>query len=79
MLKKFFKEHNHLKFTIQQLGIAGGGWLVKIYNTTSGYVEPCYEHFHTNMEIDNLVVDFETAIMTPIILWWEKYEKEYRE
>lgn len=80
MIKKFLEEHTHLKLAIQHLGIYGGGFMVQVYNTTwdSGY-EPIHEHFISDFEIEHLRVDFETAIMTPIVNWWEEIEKERRE
>lgn len=73
MIKKFFSEHSHLKLSLQQLGLFGGGWRIQIYNTTwdSGF-EPIFEHYILNKDIDKLNVDFETVIMTPIINWWEE-------
>lgn len=77
MIKDFFKKNDHLKFIIQHLGINDGGWQVEIYNTTSGNNTPCYRHFYSDFEIDNLVIDFEAAIMTPIISWWEESQERY--
>lgn len=34
MLKEFFEEHDHLCFRLQRTGRHGGGWLIRIYNTT---------------------------------------------
>lgn len=79
MIKQFFKENSHLKLGLQQLGVFGGGWKIQVYNTTWDFgVDPIFEHYILNEEIDKLNVDFETAIMTPIINWWEDI-KERRE
>lgn len=73
MIKKFLEEHTQFKIAIQHLGINGGGFMVQLYNTTWDYTceKPAYEHFISDFELANLRVDFETAIMTPIINWWE--------
>lgn len=79
MIKKFFREHSHLKLALQQLGLFGGGWRIQVYNTTWDCgVEPIFEHYITNEDLDKLKVDFETAIMTPIINWWEDIQERRR-
>lgn len=79
MIEKFFREHSHLKLSLQQLGLFGGGWQIEIYNTTwDGGIEPIFRHYIMNETIENLNVDFETIIMTPIINWWEDNEKRRR-
>lgn len=72
MIKKFFKEHDHLKLGLQHLGLYGGGWKIQVYNTTydSGF-ESIFEHYILDEEMENLNVNFETAIITPIINWYE--------
>lgn len=76
MTKKFLEEHTQFKLAIQHLGINGGGFKIQLYNTTWDYTctEAAYEHFISDFELANLRVDFETAIMIPIINWWEEYE-----
>ena len=72
MIKEFFKEHDHLRFALQHLDIFDGGWEIRIYNTTYDFeVDPIYTHFIEDKEINKLNVDFETAIMTPVINWWK--------
>ena len=72
MIKEFFKEHDHLRFALQHLSIFDGGWKIRIYNTTYDFgVDPIYTYFIEDKEIDELNVDFETAIMTPVINWWK--------
>ena len=72
MIKEFFKEHDHLRFSLQHLDAFDGGWKISIYNTTYDFgVDTIYTHFIEDKEIDELNVDFETAIMTPIINWWK--------
>lgn len=73
MLKEFFEDHDHLCFRLQRTGRHGGGWLIRIYNTTLdlGCTEPIYEHIVLDSEINNSNVDFETIIMTPVINWWD--------
>ena len=78
-IREFFKEHDHLRFTLQHLDIFDGGWEIRIYNTTYDFgFEPIYTHFIEDKEMDALNVDFETAIMTPIINWY-KTTKSYME
>lgn len=68
----FLREHDHLRLSLQHLDIIGGGWEIKIYNTTWSYMEPVFTYFITDDEIDNLNIDFETVIMTLIINWWDE-------
>ena len=79
-IKEFFKDHDHLRFTLQHLDIFDGGWEIRIYNTTYAFgVDPIYTHFIEDKEIDELNVDFDTAIMTPVINWWKttlSYDEE---
>ena len=76
MIKEFFEKNTHLKFAIQHLGIHGGGFMINVYNTTYDIIDPIFEHFITDFELERLNVDFETAIMTPIINWWKDVNKK---
>lgn len=80
MIKNFFEEHDHLSFALQHIGKHGGGWMIRIYNTTFdlGCTEPIYEHIVLDSEINSSGVDFETIIMTPVINWWEDVCKNTR-
>lgn len=80
MIKKFLEEHHHLKLATQHLGIHGGGFMVQVYNTTWDYTcsEPIFEHFVTDFDLANLNVNFETAIITPVISWWDVVNKKQK-
>ena len=80
MIKEFFEEHDYLCFKLQHIGRHGGGWLIRIYNTTLdlGCTEPIYEHIVLDFEINNSNVDFETIIMDPVINWWKDICKNVR-
>lgn len=76
MIKEFLKKHSHLKLGLQHLELHGGGWKIEIYNTTYNLgLEPVFEHYITDDKINNLNVDFETAIITPIVNWLEDCEE----
>ena len=52
-IKEFFKDHDHLRFTLQHFDIFDGGWEIRIYNTTYGFgVNPIYTHFIEDKKID---------------------------
>lgn len=73
MIKEFFEEHNHLCFKLQHIDRYGGGWQIRIYNTTLDFccTEPIYKHIVLDSEINDSNADFETMIMTPVINWWK--------
>ena len=72
MMKDFLKENTHLRISIQHLGLFGGGFEVKVHNTTHDILGYIFRHFITDEELESLNVDFETAIMTPIVNWWKE-------
>ena len=77
MIKDFFKKNSHLKLGLQHLDLLGGGWKIEIYNTTYDFgIDPIFEHYIVDEELERLNVDFETAIMTPVINWKEDLEKK---
>lgn len=73
-IKYFFKKHDYLKLDLQHLGLQGGGWMIKIYNTTWNHTTPVFKHYILDEEIDALVgsITFEVIIMTPILEWWNE-------
>lgn len=76
MIKEFFNKNTHLKLSLQHVGINGGGFEIKVYNTTWDYCfSPIFMHFVSDFDIEHLKVDFETIIMTPIINWWDDIEQ----
>lgn len=78
--KDFFKKNSHLKLSLQHTDAFGGGYKIQIYNTTYDMgIKPVYERFMQDIIVDRLNVDFETAIMTPIIKWWEDVENMLKE
>lgn len=72
--KEFLKKYTHLKIAMQHLEIHGGGYQIEVYNTTWNSIEPVFKYFISDMEIDKLKVNYETAIMVPIINWYEDGE-----
>ena len=80
MIKEFFKKNSHLKLGLQHLGLYGGGWKIEVYNTTYDFgIEPIFEHYILDEELESLNVDFETAIMTPVIDWKRCIEERRKE
>lgn len=71
-IKEFFEKYDWLKISIQHLGLFGGCWKIEVYNTTWDIFEPVFEHYITDKMINNLYLDFETIIMTPVLDWWER-------
>ena len=65
MIKEFFEEHDHLCLKLQHISRFGGGWQIRIYNTTLdfGCREPIYEHIILDSEFNDSNADFETIIM----------------
>lgn len=79
MIKEFFEKNTHLKLGLQHVGVNGGGFEVKVYNTTWDCFSPIFMHFISDSDIQNMNVDFETLIMTPIINWWDDILKKRKE
>ncbi len=81
MIKEFFRKNDHLCFQLQHLSVFGGGWRIRVYNTSydMSCSEPIFEHFVSDFDISNLNVDFDMAIMTPVIIWWEKVNSKSKE
>lgn len=78
-IKEFFKKYDHLKLAIEHLGINGGCWKIEVYNTTYDFgIDPIFEHYISDDDVENLLVDFETIIMTPILNWWESVQAKRR-
>ena len=75
MIKEFLEKNTQFKITIQHLSIHGGGFLVRVYNTTLDPLEPAFQHFISDFDIAHLKLDFETTIMTPVNNWLSKCEK----
>lgn len=76
MIRDFLEKHTHLKLSLQHLDKFGGCLSIQIYNTTydSG-LDPIFVHYITNEELNNLNVDFETAIMIPVLNWMLENER----
>ena len=73
MIKEFFEKHSHLIFTLDRyLCMHCGVWRIRIYDINYGLgLGPIFTHVISDDEIDYLKTDFEAAIMTPVINWWE--------
>jgi hypothetical protein len=69
--KEFLKEYKHLKISIQYLDIFDGCYKIQVYNT---YYQsfPVFEHIIPEFDMDNLKVDFDTVITTPILNWLQE-------
>ena len=50
------------------------GWRIRLYDGPNGIM--LFNHKILATAIENLNVDFETAIMTPIISWYEQQMEE---
>lgn len=68
-MKEFLKNNSHLKLTIQRSDEFGGCFVVDIYNLTLDRYSPVFKHVYTDLECENINVDFNTFIMTPIRAW----------
>lgn len=79
MIKEFFKKNSHLKFTLGRSSQLGGCWVVEIFNQTYDRTTPCFRHIYPDFECDNLNVDFDTFIMTPIISWSKEQDEKYKQ
>lgn len=79
MIKEFLEKYDWMRLYIQHLGINGGGFKVSLYNTTYSFAEPVFEHFINDEDLSNLRVDFETAIMTPVVNWMLAQEEKRKE
>lgn len=75
MIKEFLKEHPYLRLDIKHInGVWEDCWQIRLHddrthNTTFGIII-------LDTTIENLNVDFETAIMTPIISLYEQQMEE---
>lgn len=77
MLEEFLKTHSHLRIKFSYHRAKGNYWMVQIFNTTFDLGTPIFEYKMTAEELDQLNVDFETALMTPVVNWWDnRHEKE---
>ena len=76
MIKELFKEHDYLRFSLQHHNIYGGEWEICIYNTACDFgTEPIFAHYIIDKELESLNVDFETAIMIPVLNWKNDLDK----
>ena len=72
MIKEFFEKHSHLIFTLEHLCMPCGMWRIRIYDVNYGLgYGPIFTQAISDDEADYLKADFEAAIMTPVIDWWE--------
>lgn len=71
MIKEFLKEHPFLRLEIVYIdGFWENGWQIRLYDDRTRIM--LFSHKILATAIENLNVDFETAIMTPIINWYEQ-------
>lgn len=79
MLKEFLQKHTHLsvKFSYSNNSLQFGSyWIIQIFNNTFDLCTPIFEYKMTAKELDNINVDFETALMTPVVNWWDNRHKK---
>lgn len=76
MLKKFLQTHTHLSVKIMYFASQGGYWSIQVFNQTFDFYTPIFEYKMLANELDNLNVDFETALMTPVVNWWDNRHKK---
>lgn len=76
MLEEFLKTHSHLSIKFSYHRARGYYWMIQIFNTTFDLCTPIFEYKMTAEELDNLNVDFETALMTPVVNWWDNRHKK---
>lgn len=75
MIKEFLKEHPYLRLEIKHInGVCDDCFRIRLYDDRTR--NTMYETTVSDTEIENLNVDFETAIMTPIISWYEQQMEE---
>lgn len=75
MIKEFLKEHPFFRLEIVYIdGFLENGWRIRLYDGPNGIM--LFNHKILATAIENLNVDFETAIMTPIISWYEQQMEE---
>jgi hypothetical protein len=75
MIKEFLKEHPFFRLEIVYIdGFWENGWHIRLYDGPNGIM--LFNHKILATAIENLNVDFETAIMTPIISWYEQQMEE---
>ena len=74
--KEFLYKYKNLKIS-ERYWDYGPGILVQVYDTSIEPYNLVFEHFISKFDLDNLKVDYETIVMTPIITWCKetKYEK----
>ena len=72
--KEFLYKYNNLRIS-EQYWDYGPGILVQVHDTNTHAL--VFEHFISKFDLDNLKVDYETIVMTPIFSWCKesKYEK----
>lgn len=75
MIKEFLKEHPFFRLEIVYIdGFWENGWQIRLYDDRTRIM--LFSHKILATAIENLNVDFETAIMTPIINWYEQQTEE---
>ena len=72
-MKEFLRKYDWLKITVQHFDLHGGVWKIEVYNTTWDLFEPVFKHYITDQMVNNVNLDFETIIMTPVLNWWDEY------
>lgn len=82
MLKEFLQKHTHLSVKFSYVGglnnhwTPSNYWVIQVFNNTFDLCTPIFEYTMTAEELDKLNVDFETALITPIVNWWDNRHKK---
>lgn len=76
MIRQFLKDHPYLSVKISYFTSLGGRWVIQIYNSTFDRCIPIFEYTLLEEELNDLNVVFETALMTPVLNWWDNRHKK---
>ena len=79
MLKKFLQTHSHLSVKFMYLPCLGGMWKIQVFNHTFDLCTPIFEYSILEEELDDLNVDLETALIVPVVNWWDNRHKKEEE
>lgn len=70
--KEFLSTYAHYKIVEQYKNDFDGGILIEVYDDRLSLLTPAlpvFRHFISGFDLDKLLVDYETAVMTAILNW----------
>lgn len=70
--KEFLYKYNNLRIS-EQYWDYGPGILIQVHDTITRQL--VFEHFISNFDIENSLVEYEYLVMVPINSWVKIYEK----